>query len=93
MYKLFTTKNFRKSLKKYRKSGTFNEEELECVVKILIAGEVLSLKYRDHKLSGDMKDFRECHIRPDLLLVYRIIEDRLVLLLADLGTHPEIFGK
>ena len=47
-------------------------------------------KYKDHQLKGNMKDFRECHIKPDLLLVY-MIEDN-VLKLVDIGSHSELFN-
>ena len=46
-------------------------------------------KYKDHQLIGKMKDFRECHIKPDLLLIY-MIEDN-TLKLVDIGSHSELF--
>lgn len=47
--------------------------------------------YRDHKLSGALDGFRECHIEPDWLLVYKVIKDKLILHLSRTGTHDEIF--
>ena len=49
----------------------------------------LADKYKDHQLKGNMKEFRECHIKPDLLLVYMIDEN--VLKLVDIGSHSELF--
>ncbi len=47
--------------------------------------------YRDHKLVGKLQDFRECHIFPDWLLVYRIYESNLILELVAMGSHSELF--
>jgi mRNA interferase YafQ len=51
----------------------------------------LDPRYRDHELSGDWGGYRECHIKPDLLLIYRK-PDRDFLRLARLGSHSELFG-
>ena len=51
------------------------------------------MQYRDHQLSGNMRDFRECHIEPDWLLIYQIHEDVLVLTATSAGTHADLFGK
>ncbi len=66
--------------------------EIDAVVNLLAQGEELPQKYRDHKLTGELKEYRECHIRPDLLLVYRIEEQELILVLIDIGSHSELFG-
>ena len=90
MYRLRTTSKFKKSYRKMQKRG-FKKEELECVVEKLMNGEALAPKYRDHALTGEFKGFRECHIRPDWLLIYLIDNDILVLTLTDTGTHADIF--
>lgn len=51
----------------------------------------LPIKYKDHALTGDWKDFRDCHIKPDLLLIYSKRMDGF-LQLVRLGSHSEIFG-
>lgn len=66
---------------------------LDEVIKLLAYGEVLPEKYRDHSLSGSWSGFRECHIQPDWLLIYRIENDVLVLSLTRTGTHSDLFGK
>ena len=65
--------------------------EVDRVIRMLEAGISLPLKYRDHGLHGDWEGKRECHIRPDLLLVYRYEGDD-VLILERLGSHSELFG-
>ncbi len=92
-YFVCASRQYRKAYKRVHRSGKYELSELDCVIDMLAVGKILPVKYRDHKLSGDMKDFRECHIKPDLLLVYRIIDDKLVLFLSDLGSHSEIFGR
>ena len=58
---------------------------------ILAEQKKLEDKYRDHGLSGEYKGFRECHIEPDWLLVYRIDEDVLELFLFRTGSHSDLF--
>ena len=65
--------------------------ELDRVIRMLEAGISLPPKYRDHPLHGEWEGSRECHVRPDFLLVYRL-EGGDVLVLERLGSHAEIFG-
>lgn len=50
----------------------------------------MGVKYRNHDLSGDYKGCRECHIEPDWLLIYEVVNDVLVLLLYRVGSHSEL---
>lgn len=59
------------------------------VIKLLANDLPLPEKYRDHALTGDWKDFRDCHIKPDLVLIYRKPDDEL-LQLARIGSHSEL---
>ena len=49
----------------------------------------LDSKFKDHPLKCELKEFRECHIKPDLLLIYRVRENFLELI--DIGSHSELF--
>ena len=53
--------------------------------------EVLDDKYYDHALSGDYSDFRECHVKPDWLLVYSVDDEELELFLFRTGSHSDLF--
>ena len=64
---------------------------LEAVITLLANEEKLPEKYRDHNLSGRYSSFRECHIQPDWLLIYRIDGDELELFLFRTGTHSDLF--
>ncbi len=92
MYQIRKTNQFKRSLKRYLRSGRFDSKLIQSVIDTLARGETLAEKYRDHQLSGKMKDSRECHIKPDLLLIYRIEKDELILVLLNLGSHSELFG-
>jgi mRNA interferase YafQ len=87
-YRLFKTNTFKRSYKKKRLS---DEEELAYidVAYNLLCDNRLVEKYKDHQLIGNMKDFRECHIKPDLLLIYTVEDDTLKL--VDIGSHSELF--
>lgn len=87
----FTTQ-FKKDLKLAKKQHK-NLDKLFEVIETLANGGTLEAKYRDHNLIGNYKGTRECHIEPDWLLVYEIYNDILVLMLARLGTHSELFNK
>lgn len=80
---------FRRDVKRLRRQGV-NLTLLEAVIIALVAQESLDERYRDHALVGNWKGFRECHIQPDWLLIYRIENDELQL--ASTGTHAELFG-
>lgn len=64
---------------------------LQEVVDLLASGETLPDKYRDHSLTGDYNGYRECHVLPDWLLIYRIENDFLILGLTRTGTHSDLF--
>lgn len=66
---------------------------LDNVVDTLHQGKPLAEKYRDHSLIGNYKGFRECHIKPDWLLIYLIENDILTLTLVDTGSHADLFNK
>ena len=61
------------------------------VIEILASGKVLPGKYHDHALSGNYQDARECHIRPDWLLIYSISNEKLILELMRTGSHSDLF--
>jgi mRNA interferase YafQ len=90
MYKITATNQFKKDYKKAKKRG-LDIKELEKVVDTLANGSKLDDKYKDHELVGNYIGFRECHIKPDWLLVYKIKSDKLVLVLSRTGTHSDLF--
>jgi mRNA interferase YafQ len=65
-------------------------DELKKVVEKLSLCEKLPVKYRDHKLKGNLNGFRECHIKPDWLLVYKHLHEEQVLILRATGPHREL---
>ena len=67
------------------------DESLVQALEALINDTPLEARHRDHELSGDWSDYRECHLKPDLLLIYRK-PDQNTLRLARMGSHSELFG-
>ena len=90
MYKIVASNQFKKDLKLAKKRG-LDLSLLKSVVNILADGKSLEEKYRDHSLSGKYRGFRECHIEPDWLLVYRIDGEDLELFLFRTGSHSDLF--
>ena len=90
MYKIKFTTAYKKSYKLMKKRG-LNLSLLDDTVDTLRQGKPLPEKYQDHALSGKYHGFRECHIKPDWLLVYLIENDILKLTLVDTGSHADIF--
>ena len=89
--RIVVSNKFKRDLKRLKKRN-YDLKLLEKTVDRLAEGESLELKYHDHNLSGELAGFRECHIAPDWLLVYRIEENDLILLLMRTGTHADILG-
>ena len=92
MLDIVMTASFRRDLRRCVKRG-LPRQELETVVSTLAAGDTLPEAQRDHALSGDFTGYRECHIRPDWLLVYRIDHGALILVLSRTGTHADLFAR
>ncbi len=74
----------------FKKLGDIDAALIDVLYK-LINDEGLPEKYRDHALSGDWSGYRECHVKPDLLLIYKK-PDSDTLRLARLGSHSDLFG-
>ncbi|OGJ05247.1 hypothetical protein A2456_03520 [Candidatus Nomurabacteria bacterium RIFOXYC2_FULL_36_19] len=91
MLRLFSTKQYKKSFKKLKHSGKFDETELNKIIDILCRGEKLHPIFKDHDLHGEYVGCRECHIRGDILLIYEINNLEIVLVLIDIGNHSELF--
>ena len=91
MYKLRSTKVYRTAFKKILRHKNFKVTRYNQVIDTLLKGEALPKVYKDHALTGNLKDFRECHIQNDILLIYQKHEDILVLLLVDIGSHSKLF--
>jgi len=79
---------FKKDFRKYQYHQAIIDE-LDTVLALLLAKKKLPEKYRDHSLTGNYVGFRECHIKPDVLLVYKTDGESLIL--ARLGSHSELF--
>ena len=82
--------SFKKDFKRIVKRG-YDVRLLENVIEMLANRIDLPQKYRDHQLTGDYSDFRECHITPDWLLIYKISDEELILYLTRTGTHSDLF--
>ncbi len=89
-YTIKPTGQFRKDLKKLEKRQ-LDLSLLKDVIRMLANGEVLPEKYRDHQLTGNYTNCRECHIKPDWLLIYQIDGEDLILYLTRTGTHSDLF--
>jgi len=91
MREIERTKQFRRDYKreiKGRHKGTL-DFSLPEVLMALINDQLLAEKHRDHALTGAWETFRDCHIKPDLILIYRKLDDD-VLQLVRLGSHSEL---
>ena len=89
-YEVKFTNQFKKDLKLAKKQGK-DIERLYAVIEKLADDEPLEQKYRDHDLNGNYKSCRECHVEPDWLLVYEVMDDVLVLMLYRVGSHSTLF--
>ncbi len=91
-YTVKYTSQFKKDYKLAKKRG-LKMNLLDDIIIKLANGEALPDKNYDHSLSGNWTGHRECHIQPDWLLIYRIIDDVLVLSLSRTGSHSDLFNE
>ena len=93
-YQIKYTKEFKKSIKKLTKQGK-NIDKLLNIVDKLSKGIPLEIKYRDHALYNDnrFQNCRDCHIEPDWVLKYKYLDENLILLLVNTGSHSEVLEK
>ncbi len=68
------------------------DDRLNTALTLLSMDQPLPESFKDHDLIGNWIDFRECHLRPDLLLIYRLTRDGATLQLARIGSHSELFS-
>lgn len=90
MFLLKYSKCFKKDLKLYKHNRAVIVE-LEKILDTLVKGEKLPIKNYNHRLAGEFKDCFECHIRPDVLLIYKIEKSKITILLLKIGSHAELF--
>ncbi len=86
--KLIYTTQFKKDFKKINKQQK-KLSKLTVVIEKLLSQQKLESKYKDHPLSGNYKNHRDCHIAPDWILIYRITKDELIL--ERTGSHSDLF--
>ena len=94
MRRIMEASDFKRAKRRIERSGRYADavkERLAPAEKMLAYDRPLDYSYHDHALRGDMEGSRECHIKPDLLLVYRYEGDD-ILWLEKLGSHSEVFG-
>jgi len=86
------TRQFAKDWERLSHSGRYDMRRLKDVMMLLIANdEPLSPEYMDHELSGEWRDFRECHVGGDFLLIYDLRQEGSVIF-TRAGTHADLFG-
>ena len=90
-YEIKFTNQFKKDIKLAKKQNK-NLDKLLKVIDLLSNGEKLETKYKDHDLSGIYEGTRECHIEPDLLLIWKQYEEDKLITLNRIGTHSELFS-
>lgn len=87
-YKIFLTTRFKKDAKK------LSEQDRQATIEIidrLAAGETLEPKYKDHPLTGKLKGYRDCYVKPALVLIYKIEDDILLLSAYRISSHSNLF--
>lgn len=82
------TKQFKKDIRLMQRQGK-DFDLLKHVIESLIRGEKLGDKYYDHRLRGNYRNFRECHLEPDWLLIYETSDEAITL--RRTGSHAELF--
>ena len=90
MLKVFYSSQFKRDYKTIKKRG-YDLKLMNDVIKQLMKGKPLPLRYKEHILQGKYSGQKECHITPDWLLIYKISNDCLVLTMTRTGSHSDLF--
>ena len=90
MYKIVALNRFEKDIKLLKKRK-IDMGLISAVVSDLANDKKLDAKYKDHALTGNYEGCRECHIKPDLLLIYKKNKTEIILYLIRTGTHSDLF--
>lgn len=93
MYTIRRSKDFETSIAHLKHSGIKISviKKIEQTIDLLASGKELPANYKDHSLKGVLSQYRECHIKGDLLLIYTIEKENLILVLVDIGSHSKFF--
>lgn len=89
-YQVKVSSNYKTQRKKLSQNELILVDE---IVTKLANDEILEPKYNDHQLKGNLKDYRECHIKPNLLLIYQKRDYELILYCFAVGSHSELYNK
>ena len=92
MLKIVFTRRMKRDAKRMQRRGK-DMSKLTAILDLLARQQILPERCLDHALSGDLVDFRECHIEPDWLLLYQIQDDLLILSAIATGTHADLFDE
>lgn len=90
MLEVVPTTSFKKDLKKYKHKKDI-VKELYDVISILSEEKPLDPQKKDHNLHGNYVNYRECHVKNDVLLIYQVDDETNCLYLARFGSHSELF--
>ena len=90
MLKIKYHSSFKRDYKRMIKRG-YDISLLDNIIRMIASGQNLPMKYKDHALIGDYVGCRECHLTPDWLLIYEILEEELILYLTRTGTHSDLY--
>lgn len=88
-YNLHVSSSFKRDFKKLQRKN--DKDKVYKVIGTLLDGQTLEPKYQDHALTGEYSGYRECHVKPDLLLVYKVDDDILMLTILRIATHSKLF--
>jgi len=92
VFAIVYSNKMKRDIKRIVKRGK-DLSKLATTLNLLATGAKMPEKYQEHPLRGDMRGYRECHIEPDWLLIYKIFEDKLIIAASGTGTHSDLFDE
>ena len=92
MFSVIYSNKMKRDVKRMIKRGK-DLSKLATTLDLLTSGAQMPEKYQDHPLKGDMRGYRECHIEPNWLLIYKIFKDKLIIVASGTGTHFDLFDE
>lgn len=91
MLTVIWSNSFKKSYKKVKCYKNFNKDKFDQIIFLLSKQQKIPESFKDHKLSGELYGFRDLHLAPDIIIIYEIRKNELILYLLDIGSHADLF--
>ena len=92
MYSFVYTNSFLKDIKKLTKAGSLDVKSFNSLLDLLETNKALPIKYKNHPLKGNLLGYFDCHLKDNIVLLYKKNNKEKTIILARIGTHADVLN-